>query len=205
MSHFKTLARAAVLLSAFLAGGLGYAAGSPSPAPAAQPLGWPRVFQEGAETLTMYQPQIEKWDDTTITFRAAIAVEPAEGAEPIYGMVRTTARADVDKAARIVTLHDFQIVKVAFPTAPERDVSYLAILSRQLPAGAKEISLDRLEASVAVSQAVKKQRGLGVDNDPPRILFSTHPALLVLVDGEPVLRAAVERTPSASSTRARSS
>ena len=188
MSHFKTLARAAVLLSAFLAGGLSYAAGSPSPAPAAQPLGWPRVFQEGAETLTMYQPQIEKWDDTTITFRAAIAVEPAEGAEPIYGMVRTTAQADVDKAARMVTLHDFQVVKVSFPTAPERNVSYLAILSQQLPTHAKEISLDRLEASFAVSEAVKKQRGLAVDNDPPRIFFSTHPALLVLVDGDPVLR-----------------
>jgi hypothetical protein len=197
VSDFKTLGRAAVLLSAFLAGGSICAADSPSPAapaqtpgaaPAAQPLTWPRVFQEGAETLTMYQPQIEKWDDTTITFRAAIAVEPAEGAEPVYGMVRTTAQADVDKAARIVTLHDFQIVKVSFPTAPERDVSYLAILSRQLPTHAKEISLDRLEASLAVSEAVKKQRGLAVNNDPPRIFFSTHPALLVLVDGDPVLR-----------------
>ena len=143
----------------------------------------------------MYQPQIEKWDDTTITFRAAIAVEPAEGAEPIYGMVRTTAQADVDKAARMVTLHDFQIVKVSFPTAPERNVSYLAILSQQLPTRAKEISLDRLEASLAVSQAVKKQRGLAVDNDPPRIFFSTHPALLVLVDGDPVLRP-VRRRPA---------
>lgn len=199
MSDFKTLGRTAVLLSAFLAVGRLYAAEPPSPAPttpaetpgaapAAQPLTWPRVFQEGAETLTMYQPQIEKWDDTTITFRAAIAVEPAGGGEPVYGMVRTTAQADVDKAARIVTLHNFQVVTVSFPTAPERNVSYLAILSQQLPTRAKEISLDRLEASLAVSEAVKKQRGLGLNNDPPRIFFSTSPALLVLVDGDPVLR-----------------
>jgi hypothetical protein len=191
VGNFKTLARAAVLLSAFLAGGLGYAAASPSAAPAApaaQPLNWPRTFQQGPDTLTMYQPQIEKWDDTTITFRAAIAIEPAEGAEPVYGMVRTIAKADVDKASNMVTLHDFQIVKVSFPTAPERDISYLAILNQQLPTRAKEISLDRLEASLAVSEAVKKQRGLGVKNDPPRIFFSTHPALLVLVDGAPVLR-----------------
>ncbi len=191
MGNFRALASAAVLLSAFLAAASICAADSPSPAaaaPAAQPLSWPRVVQEGAETLTMYPPQIEKWDDTTITFRAAIAVEPAEGAELVYGMVRTTAKADVDKAANMVTLHDFQIVKVSFPTAPERNVSYLAILSQQLPTRAKQISLDRLEASLAVSQAVKKQRGLAVKNDPPRIFFSTHPALLVLVDGDPVLR-----------------
>ena len=50
--------------------------------------------------MTVYQPQIEEWDDTTITFRAAIAVQSAGAAEPVYGMVRTTAKADVDKAAR---------------------------------------------------------------------------------------------------------
>ncbi len=192
MSNFKTLARTAVLLSALLAGGSVCPAqpqsAAPAAAPAAQPQGWPRVFQDGGETLTMYQPQIEKWDDTTITFRAAIAVEPAGGGEPIYGMVRTTAQADVDKAARTVTLHDFQIVKVSFPTASEREAWYSAVLSQRLPTSAKVVSLDRLEASAAVSQAVKKQRGLGVNNDPPRIVFSTTPALLVLVDGDPVLR-----------------
>ena len=188
MSGLRTIGRTAILLSALLAGGCVYAAESPTLAPAAQRLGWPRVFQEGADILTMYQPQIEAWDDTTITFRAAISVESAPGAEPVYGMVRTTAQADVDKAAGIVTLHDFQIVKVSLPTAPEREAWFQAILSQHLPAGAKEISLDRLEASAAVSQAVRKQRGLGVNNDPPLILFSSSPALLVLVDGDPVLR-----------------
>ena len=200
MSDSRTFGRAAVLLSVLLAGGCVYPAyaqpqapaalpaETPNAAPAAQPHSWPRVFQEGADTLTLYQPQIEKWDDTTITFRAAVAVESSGSAEPIYGMVRTTARADVDKAAGVVTLHDFQIEKVVFPTAPERAAWYAAILSRRLPAGAKEVSLDRLEASAAVSLAVKKQRGLGVNNDPPRIIFSTTPSLLVLVDGDPVLR-----------------
>ena len=94
MGDFKTIGRTTVLLSALLAGGSVYADEPQSPAPAAppaetpgavpaaQPRTWPRVLQEGAETLTMYQPQIEKWDDTSITFRAAIAVEVAIGAEP---------------------------------------------------------------------------------------------------------------------------
>jgi len=188
MSDFRTIGRAAVLLSALLAGGCVYAAESPAPAPAAQPLTWPRVFQEGADTLTMYQPQIEAWDGTTITFRAAIAIESAAGVEPVYGMVRTTAQADVDKAAGTVTLHDYRIVKITIPTAHEREAWLQAILSQRLPTRAKQISLDRLEASAAVSQAVRKQRGLGVSNDPPLVLFSTSPALLVLVDGDPVLR-----------------
>jgi hypothetical protein len=200
MNNSGTLGRTAALLSALLLScgvysaraqtpaGTAFSAEAPNAAPAARPLSWPRVFQEGAEIVTMYQPQIEKWDDTTITFRAAIAIESPGSAEPIYGMVRTTAQADVNKAAGIVTLRDFQIVKVSFPTAPEREAWYQAVLSRRLPSGAKEVSLDRLEASAAVSLAVKKQRGLGLNNDPPRIIFSTTPSVLALVDGDPVLR-----------------
>jgi len=159
-----------------------------SGAPASQTLSWPRVYQEGAVTLTLYQPQVEQWDDTTMTFRAAIALQSAPDAEPVYGVVRTTARADVDKAARLVTLQNFQIVKVSFPSAPGINDSAREILLKHLPAGAKTISLDRIEPSLAVSQAVKKQRALGVKNDPPRILFAATPALLMLVDGDPVLR-----------------
>ena len=192
MSDFRKFGRIALLLSILLAGGAACQAQSPSIAPtastAAPSQGWPRVFQDGGETVTMYQPQIEQWDDTTMTFRAAVAIEPAGGGEPIYGMVRTTAQADVDKAARVVTLHDFQVIKVTFPTASEREAWYAAMLTQRLPTHAKQVSLDRLEASAAVSLAVKKQRGLGLNNDPPRIVFSTTPALLVLVDGDPVLR-----------------
>ena len=62
------------------------------------------------------------------------------------------------------------------------------LLRKILPTGVKTVALDHLEASLAVSAAVKKQQELNVSNDVPRILYATTPTVLVLVDGPPVLR-----------------
>src|SRR5262249_42127419 len=56
----------------------------------------------------------------------------------------------------------------------------------QPPAALSPISLDRLEASLAITEAAKKSEQLPLRNDPPRFLFSSVPAVLVSIDGTPV-------------------
>jgi len=63
-------------------------------------------------------------------------------------------------------------------------------LQRLLPEACKTIALDRLESELAVQQQVAKGSAQPLRNTPPRVLFSTQPALLVLIDGAPVLRPA---------------
>lgn len=150
---------------------------------------WPRLIPVGAETISVYQPQVEKWDGATIACRAAVAVQRTDGGEPVFGVVWISAGADVDKAARLVFLRDFQITRVRFPTAPAKDNQYLEILRRQLPTTVRTVALDRLEVSLAVSQAVKTQSRLEVENEPPRIIFTMTPAALVLIDGDAQFRA----------------
>ena len=149
---------------------------------------WPRVIKNAAGTLTVYQPQIEEWTGIQISTRAAVSMQPADGSQPVFGVVWMKARADVDKAARVVTFRDFEITKVTFPTAPEKESQYGELLRKILPTGVKTVALDHLEASLAVSAAVKNQQELNVSNDVPRILYATTPTVLVLVDGPPVLR-----------------
>src|SRR6267143_6980417 len=51
------------------------------------------------------------------------------------------------------------------------------------------IALDRLEAALAASDS--EQAGveaLPVNNDPPKVIFTTKPSLLVLIDGPPKYR-----------------
>jgi hypothetical protein len=156
--------------------------------PAEEELAWPRVIKSPAATLTVYQPQVEQWDGIKIATRAAVSLQPSDGGQPIYGVVWMSARADVDKAARVVTFRDFEITKVSFPTAPEKEGLYSDVLRKLLPTGVKTVALDHLEASLAVSEAVRKQQTLEVNNDVPRILYATTPTILVLVDGPPVFR-----------------
>jgi hypothetical protein len=98
------------------------------------------------------------------------------------------ARADVDKAARIVTLNDMTVTGANFPSAPNLQSAYLALIRKHVPLASKTIALDHVEAAYAISEAVKTARAVPVKNDPPAIIYSTTPALLVLVDGPPVLR-----------------
>jgi hypothetical protein len=122
--------------------------------------------------------------------RAAVSVETTASPVERFGVVWFSARADVDKANRLVSLAEFRIDKVAFPSEPDRAAEYQQVLERRLPREMSRISLDRIQAALAITDA---QRGGSaapqvVKNDPPRIIVSTTPAILVLVDGKPVLR-----------------
>jgi hypothetical protein len=150
---------------------------------------WPREATEGGRTFTVYQPQVEKWDGTRLHFRAAVSVESAASPIQHFGVVWFSARAEVDKANRLVALADFKIDKVAFPSEPDRAADYQKVLEQRLPRDAARISLDRVQAELAITEAQAAVAApKAVKNDPPRVIVSTVPAILVLVDGKPVLR-----------------
>src|SRR5215471_10522497 len=144
---------------------------------------WPRKADRGGETVLMYQPQIKSWVGEEISAYSALAVVNNADKKTRYGVVSFTARTEVDKVNRQVALDNFQITKLQFPTMKDREAEYQAFLQSKLPAKTKVIALDRLETALAASNAARDIKGLPVNNDPPRIIFTTKPALLVLIDG----------------------
>jgi len=157
--------------------------------PAGNELTWPREFQDGGAKVDIYQPQIEKWDGADFETRSAVAITAPGSNAPVYGVFWMKARADVDKSARIVTLDNLEVTKAMFPSNPELQGRYLALIRKHVPTVDKTVALDHLEANYAISEAVKKAETVAVKNDVPKIIYSATPALLVLVDGPPVLRA----------------
>ena len=150
---------------------------------------WPRKATRGDETISMYQPQVETWKGDEVRAYAALAVISANNKKTKYGVLWFTAQTEVDKVNRQVTLDNFQITKVKFPTMESKEAEYQVFLQAKLPKTAKVIALDRLEASLAASDS--EQAGveaLPVNNDPPKVIFTTKPSLLVLIDGPPRYR-----------------
>ncbi len=151
--------------------------------------GWPKKTQADGDTLTIYQPQVERWQGNALAARAAVAVETPAAPVPTYGTVEFTARTEVDKSAGMVTLADFRVTKASFPVAGGKSSQYVAALrsfaSNRQP---MTIALERLEADLSVTQAISGVESQPIDDTPPRIIVSEMPALLVLVDGKPVLR-----------------
>src|SRR5258705_2537381 len=86
------------------------AAASQEITPAGDELTWPREFDDNGAKVDIYQPQIEKWEGTDFETRSAVAIKhPGSSNAPVYGVFWMKARTDVDKAARIVTLHDIEV------------------------------------------------------------------------------------------------
>ena len=103
-------------------------------------------------------------------------------------MIWFTARTEVDKETQMVTLEELTVSKADFPTVPDGGAGYLAALQRAFSEAPLTIALDRLQAELEVEQAETHDGVLAVRNDPPRIIVSQAPALLVRIDGQPVLR-----------------
>jgi hypothetical protein len=154
----------------------------------AQEADWPREVQGDGQTITIYQPQIEKWKDNKLEERAAVSVQTSEKGEPLFGVMWITARTEVDREDHMVSLEDIEITKAHFPSAPEKTDGILNVLREKIAETLKPISLDRLQASLAITRAESKSEGQPLKNDPPKIFYSSEPAQLVLIDGKPVLR-----------------
>ncbi len=181
--------RAAAALVVFVALGLpGAARGAEAPADP-----WPRQFKSGKATILVYQPQVETWTGNAITFRSAIAITKGDPKDDVFGVIWAKARTQVDKTSRIVLLEDVAVTRRDFPTLPDNGLIYLFSLRTQLGATQRTVSLDRLEASLAASGAASSP-GIAVHNDPPRIIVSDSPAILVRIDGPPALRPVPDTT-----------
>jgi len=150
--------------------------------------GWPREIKSGETIFKVHQPQLESWDGIRVEAYCAIEVTTAGSDNTTYGAALVTARADVDKVARMVSFEDLKVPKAIFPSAPDQEGLYLRILQNSIMPKARLLSLDRFETALAVMEAQQDIEALPLKNDPPQILFSTVPAILVYVDGDPAYR-----------------
>ena len=170
--------------------------GGGNPGAALTDKGWPRKFVNGANSMTVYQPQLEQWQGNRLEARAAVAITDGQSKQTAYGVAWFTARTEIDKVNRLVTMADFRITKVSFPTAGDRASLYQSLIQQQVPRASQVIALDRLMADLtspqpeqpAAQPAPQPTGGYQLKNDPPQIIFSTRLAILVLIDGSPVLR-----------------
>ncbi len=166
---------------------------SPIPAPAtpapdlpADP--WPRQVQVADRTLLVYQPQVVSWTGNLLALRLAVAVKPAGKGDEAFGVVSAQARTQVDRVQRMVVLQDFKMTKADFPTLPAFATSLAAEVSQQFAGAMRIIPLDRLETALGAAAGANPGGTLAVQNPVPRVIVSEKPAVLVPIQGNPVLK-----------------
>jgi len=165
------------------------AQGTSQPAPG-QDSPWPLTIKSGVTTLSLYQPQLDSWDGFTL--KARMAVQAATGTDSphtSFGILNVEARTLTDKGKRLVSIDHLKIDKSEFPSAEPKDAkAWVDAITRDFAGKTRTVALDRLEAQLQVGDTAKPAERHPLQNQPPQILFSAVPAILISIDREPVLK-----------------
>jgi hypothetical protein len=150
----------------------------------AQDPGWPRKHVESQGTLVSYQPQVDNWQNfTEITWRQAFQLTPA-GGKQIVGAATLTGTTYVDTDSHMVTISGIKVTNTYFPGLDQATSAKMGQLLRTFVPSVFTISLERVTACIPKTQTVKTVK---LNNNPPFIFISYSPAILLSVDGKPIL------------------
>lgn len=158
--------------------------------PGADDPGWPRVIKKNGEELTIYQPQVDSWQQfKRLHARFALAIKEDNSKKETFGVAEIDAETVVDQAARLVTILP-QNRTLRFPNTTEAQAAALQRTVAQLhpPRQSLTVSLDRLLAYLDPANQ-QLQPSVQLNLDPPKILYSNKPAILVMIMGDPQLKA----------------
>ncbi len=155
----------------------------------AQEISWPQelVADDGSVVL-IYQPQIETFSGNNLEGRSAVSVKTsASNNVPVFGAIWFEARIDTDRDTRTAVIRDVEIADVRFADASEDQMQRLAeFIETEIEGSSFTISVDQLLADL--DGDLESAGEAGLKHEPPKIVLSTEPALLVSIDGDPVMQ-----------------
>ncbi|MCZ6767338.1 MAG: hypothetical protein O7D32_10460, partial [bacterium] len=149
-----------------------------------EPADWPVELDSDFGKIVIYQPQVESYTGNILEARAAVAVTTIDGGTPVFGAVWFEARMATDLDERTVTCEAVQVSAAKFPDTEQEKVDRLSrYLEMEIPRWEMTLSLDELTSSVENADRSTEP----LNNDPPEIIFSTQQAVLILIDGDPII------------------
>jgi len=150
--------------------------------------GWPRAYTTGSGArLILYEPQVASWTaQKRIVMYAAASYRVTDQQAPVLGTLRIEADTRVSREERIVNFPEFTITASNFPTlSVEQQTAVIGEINASVPRDERVIGLDRVLAAVDTSEVTPRNVD-GVKADPPVVFYSTTPAVLVNLDGDPI-------------------
>ncbi len=145
--------------------------------------GWPDVVVDGDNSVAIYAPKALTWDGERLRARVPVEVDrPSEG--KTYGIVEIDARTTTDSARQRVKLSEVAFSRAHFPSEPADETAWLSFLQDRGVLEGRELPIAEVRADLAKAA----RPPIDVKSDPPRVVFTQTPKVLVPVDGSPVLR-----------------
>ncbi|NNK98454.1 MAG: hypothetical protein HKO88_05345 [Xanthomonadales bacterium] len=149
---------------------------------------WPRTVPLEQGTVTIYPLKVDKLEAGTIHYRAALAYRATAGSEPVFGAGWFESPVEIDNGKRMVHPGGLKVTATRFPAGTyDVQAGLSSVLAQRSTSWNLDFPLDELDAALKTAEA-ESEALQNMNTAPPRIIYRDHPALLVSIDGDPVLR-----------------
>lgn len=146
---------------------------------------WPKEIASAGTKIVVYQPQVESLKGDRLSARSAVSVQGPQATAPVFGAIWMEAHVLTDRDRRTVTPIEVQVTEVRFPQADRSEVDHLRrCVADELPKWSMTFSLDHLLSELALIDR-ERAKAQGLRNDVPRIVYRSHPTVLLAIDGAP--------------------
>jgi uncharacterized membrane protein YgcG len=151
---------------------------------------WPKTIntQDGS-ILKIYQPTPESFTGNILKTRSAISLLSPDSTEPVFGTFWAVRTVETDRDNRVINVVSVKVPNVKFASNVDANtIGYIkTALETQIPTVEPTLSQDAILASLETNTEEKKL-SKGLENNPPKIIYSNKPSILVVIDGEPKLK-----------------
>ncbi len=150
-------------------------------------MSWPQRIKKQQVEITIYQPQTENLDGVNIAGRAAISVKQGSNS-PVFGAIWIDAILANDRASRMSSLTQLKVSNLKFAdSVEEANLEKLkSIITQEITQWDWQIPTDQLITTYENNVDAPTDN---YKNDPPEIILSKVPAMLIYIDGEPKTQA----------------
>jgi len=149
---------------------------------------WPKEITKGDYIILIYSPENMEYVDLRLKSNSAVSVKKGEEGKPTFGMMWTTTILDVDRSSKMASMASIKVDEVRFPdeVSEEQKQAFKDLIESEVPQWDFEFPLQELIDSLTVVSSYEEE----LNNDPPDILFTTKPSVLIITDGEPKFKEA---------------
>jgi len=144
---------------------------------------WPQEFTSGDSKITVYRPEYVSYSGEILVADAAVSILPVGSSQPQFGAARMQFRV-ASGTSNTLNVLGIVVEKLKLPSANSADLEmYSAGIQNGLMGNHPEFSIDEVKNAISSQE----QPASGFDLTPPKVLVVNHPAVLVVIDGEPIL------------------
>src|SRR6185295_9025038 len=168
-----------LLLVVLLAGGGALAQDKPAETPELTELNWPRKFEDAGDTVIVYDPQVESWENhELLKARCAVVVTASGDKAEAFGIVEMDVKTETQPESRMALLKERTLTAIRFSGLAKDKVEKSEAIVKRVLGKQPHLTVSPDIILTYMKDRAEKVPSVKVSLAPPPIYVSEEPAIL---------------------------